>query len=157
MKLQIVYITVVVLALSLLSFAQVPSSDTGSIALAEPVPEGSGIGWNFSLSTLDETSPNRYSYDLGKFSLTTQFPIAFPQLLVTLTGIPKGRKIVDADDIGCYYVRFHISQPLLVVSKLDGSNPKSSTPRSVDYFQEFCSLGGGSEDFWSAGGVTAVN
>jgi hypothetical protein len=136
--------------------AQVPSSFRGSPVFAIALPEGAGIGWNFSLGTDDETGHNQFSWDETTFNMSAEVPIGVPYQLVTLTGVPSKIEADKANDLGCFYVKFRVEAPVLTVSELDGSSPKQSTPKMVNYFQEFCSLGGGADDFWAAGGLTII-
>lgn len=129
----------------------------GWVTFAAPVPEGSGIGWNFSLYGGDGSSdPNKFSYSESDFSLFSYFPLDQPQISVTFTGTRGMPMVEPADRFGCYYVRFPVSGGMLTVAELDGTILKQTANGPADYWQEFCSLYGGGDNFWAAGGLTVL-
>jgi hypothetical protein len=130
----------------------------GWVTFAIPLPEGNGIGWNFSLYGGDGSSdPNKFSYAEGTFKLFSNFPLDHPQITVTFTGTPGIPIVEPADKFGCYYVRFRVSTGMLTVAALDGTILKQTANGPADYWQEFCSLYGGGNNFWAAGGLTVLS
>jgi hypothetical protein len=123
-----------------------------------PSPEGPGIGYNFGLFGGDgSTETNVFSYSKGAFSLSTHFPLVDPHLLVLFTGTTGEPTIVAADTLGCYYVYFDVTNGLLTVEELNGTILKQFVPSDSTYWQEFCSLDGGGNNFWSAGGLNVLH
>ena len=134
-----------------------PTLSEGLVTFAVALPEGNGIGWNFSLyGGGGSNDPSNFSYNATAFSLFSYFPVGHPQISVTFTGTPGIRVVEPADKFGCYYVRFTLSSTTLTVAKLDGTILKQTANGPADYWQEFCSLYGGGNNFWAAGGLTVL-
>ena len=149
-------IALFVLTLSTTLFAQVPKAlSQGLVVFALPIPFGGKIGWNFSLYGSGPSDyPNQFSYGEAGFTLTTVFPATDPKLKVEVTGKMGPSTIVESDAFGCYDVRFNLNEAKMTVSGIDGTILRIVTPKSADYWQNFCTLG--AENFWAAGGLTIL-